>query len=351
MGRATTGELAVELVGDGLPVPCVDGIERPVPEPRRGRVDERPARGRRAGRRVPAVVLERPPRRRLQVAAGHRRLRGGPRRRSALRRARRAATTWPSSAATPPRPSTTSPTACGSTRRRGRHDRRRAPRQPAAVGAGRDPPRSSSAGPTARSTLDDVARRSTPRPRRGCWPSPAPPTSPAGCRRSTRSSTPPTPAASRCWSTPPSSPPHRPLPADADFVAWSGHKMYAPFGAGALIGPRAAFAEGDPFLAGGGAVDLVDLDEVVWTDPPEREEAGSPNVIGAVALGAADRRAQQHRLGRDRRPRRRAGPPAARRPGRDPGRAPARPATSTPRPCRSRPSSSRASPTRSSRPG
>lgn len=81
--------------------------------------------------------------------------------------------------------------------------------------------------------------------------------------------------------------PHRPLPATADFVVWSGHKMYAPFGAGVLIGPRAAFATGDPFLAGGGAVDLVDLDSVVWADPPEREEAGSPNVIGAVALHAA----------------------------------------------------------------
>jgi selenocysteine lyase/cysteine desulfurase len=81
--------------------------------------------------------------------------------------------------------------------------------------------------------------------------------------------------------------PHRPLPAAADFVVWSGHKMYAPFGSGVLVGPRAAFATGDPFLAGGGAVDLVDLDEVVWTDPPEREEAGSPNVLGAVALHAA----------------------------------------------------------------
>ena len=66
--------------------------------------------------------------------------------------------------------------------------------------------------------------------------------------------------------------PHRPLPADADFLAWSGHKMYAPFGAGVLVGPRSAFADGDPFLAGGGA---------------DREEAGSPNVIGAVALHAA----------------------------------------------------------------
>lgn len=63
--------------------------------------------------------------------------------------------------------------------------------------------------------------------------------------------------------------------------------MYAPFGAGVLVGPRRAFADGDPFLAGGGAVDLVDLDEVTWTDPPEREEAGSPNVMGAIALDAA----------------------------------------------------------------
>jgi selenocysteine lyase/cysteine desulfurase len=84
--------------------------------------------------------------------------------------------------------------------------------------------------------------------------------------------------------------PHRPLPAGPDgpdFVAFSGHKMYAPFGAGALIGPRRVFETGDPFLAGGGAVDLVDLDEVIWTEPPEREEAGSPNVVGAVAFGTA----------------------------------------------------------------
>lgn len=81
--------------------------------------------------------------------------------------------------------------------------------------------------------------------------------------------------------------PHRPLPAAADFLAWSGHKMYAPFGSGVLVGPRDAFTEGDPFLAGGGAVDLVDLDEVFWTEPPDREEAGSPNVLGAVAMRAA----------------------------------------------------------------
>jgi selenocysteine lyase/cysteine desulfurase len=85
--------------------------------------------------------------------------------------------------------------------------------------------------------------------------------------------------------------PHRPMDRGgalaADFVAWSGHKMYAPFGTGVLVGPREVFAEGDPFLVGGGAVNLVDLDDVVWTDPPDRDEAGSPNVIGAVALHAA----------------------------------------------------------------
>ena len=81
--------------------------------------------------------------------------------------------------------------------------------------------------------------------------------------------------------------PHRPLPVAADFLALSGHKLYAPFGTGALIGPRALFETGDPFLAGGGAVDLVGLDEVIWTAPPDREEAGSPNVVGAIALHAA----------------------------------------------------------------
>ena len=50
--------------------------------------------------------------------------------------------------------------------------------------------------------------------------------------------------------------PHRALPRAADFIAWSGHKMYAPFGTGVLIGPRESFTTGDPFFAGGGAVNL-----------------------------------------------------------------------------------------------
>jgi selenocysteine lyase/cysteine desulfurase len=72
-----------------------------------------------------------------------------------------------------------------------------------------------------------------------------------------------------------------------DFLAISGHKLYAPYGAGALIGERDWLSAGDPFLRGGGAVKVVTLDDTVWADLPDRQEAGSPNVIGAVALGVA----------------------------------------------------------------
>jgi selenocysteine lyase/cysteine desulfurase len=72
-----------------------------------------------------------------------------------------------------------------------------------------------------------------------------------------------------------------------DFLALSGHKLYAPYGAGALIGERDWLSAGDPFLRGGGAVKLVTVDETLWADLPDRQEAGSPNVIGAVAMGVA----------------------------------------------------------------
>lgn len=76
---------------------------------------------------------------------------------------------------------------------------------------------------------------------------------------------------------------------DVDYLALSGHKLYAPFGAGVLVGRPDWLREGEPFLAGGGAVDFVTTDEVLWTGLPDRQEAGSPNVLGAVALGAACR--------------------------------------------------------------
>jgi cysteine desulfurase/selenocysteine lyase len=60
--------------------------------------------------------------------------------------------------------------------------------------------------------------------------------------------------------------------------------MYAPFGTGALIGRRDTFLQGAPDMVGGGVVDIVTLDDVAWTGLPDKEEAGSPNVAGAVAL-------------------------------------------------------------------
>jgi cysteine desulfurase/selenocysteine lyase len=76
-------------------------------------------------------------------------------------------------------------------------------------------------------------------------------------------------------------------PEHLDFVALSAHKMYAPYGTGALVGPKLIFQDGAPEYPGGGTVDVVTLDQVDWTDPPERDEAGSPNVVGAVAMAAA----------------------------------------------------------------
>jgi selenocysteine lyase/cysteine desulfurase len=76
-------------------------------------------------------------------------------------------------------------------------------------------------------------------------------------------------------------------PERIDFVALSAHKMYAPYGTGALVGPKDFFMLGEPDSTGGGTVEVVTVDNVVWAEPPDREEAGSPNVVGAVALGLA----------------------------------------------------------------
>ena len=91
---------------------------------------------------------------------------------------------------------------------------------------------------------------------------------------------------------------HRPIdlrphddPGHLDFVALSGHKVYAPFGAGALIGRRDAFRP-VPHHPGGGTIEAVTLADVRWAELPDREEGGSPNVLGAVALAAAVERLQ-----------------------------------------------------------
>lgn len=89
---------------------------------------------------------------------------------------------------------------------------------------------------------------------------------------------------------------HRPIdmkpasdPEHIDFIAFAGHKMYAPYGVGALVGSRKVLNRSEPDLVGGGVVHLVTTDSVTWNDLPAREEAGTPAIIGAVALAAAMR--------------------------------------------------------------
>jgi len=85
--------------------------------------------------------------------------------------------------------------------------------------------------------------------------------------------------------------PHQPVdmkpatdPAHIDYLAFSGHKLYAPYGSGVLIGPRDTFAEGAPEYSGGGTIRAVHRDAVYWAEAPEKEEAGSPNVLGVLGL-------------------------------------------------------------------
>ncbi|MFI9149160.1 aminotransferase class V-fold PLP-dependent enzyme [Streptomyces sp. NPDC053367] len=89
--------------------------------------------------------------------------------------------------------------------------------------------------------------------------------------------------------------PHHPVSVrdlDVDWVAFSGHKLYAPFGSGVLAGRADWLREAEPYLAGGGASRKVTRREdggvdVEWHDTAARHEAGSPNVIGAYSIASA----------------------------------------------------------------
>ncbi|MGX1157442.1 aminotransferase class V-fold PLP-dependent enzyme [Streptomyces albogriseolus] len=79
---------------------------------------------------------------------------------------------------------------------------------------------------------------------------------------------------------------------DVDWVAFSGHKLYAPFGSGVLAGRADWLREAEPYLAGGGASRTVARRadggvDVQWHETAARHEAGSPNVIGAYAIASA----------------------------------------------------------------
>jgi selenocysteine lyase/cysteine desulfurase len=84
--------------------------------------------------------------------------------------------------------------------------------------------------------------------------------------------------------------PHLPVSLDqlgADYLAFSGHKLYAPFGAGVLAG-RADWLDAAPYLHGGGASATVGdhPGELTWATGPARHEGGTPNLLGAVAIAA-----------------------------------------------------------------
>ncbi|MFJ3986218.1 aminotransferase class V-fold PLP-dependent enzyme [Streptomyces fungicidicus] len=79
---------------------------------------------------------------------------------------------------------------------------------------------------------------------------------------------------------------------DVDWVAFSGHKLYAPFGSGVLAGRADWLRLAEPYLAGGGASRKVTRRadggvDVEWQESAARHEAGSPNVIGAHAIASA----------------------------------------------------------------
>lgn len=72
-----------------------------------------------------------------------------------------------------------------------------------------------------------------------------------------------------------------------DFYTFSGHKMLGPMGIGVLWGKKKHLANMSPFLSGGGMISEVYTDHSTWADLPDKFEAGTPNVAGAVGLMAA----------------------------------------------------------------
>ena len=76
-------------------------------------------------------------------------------------------------------------------------------------------------------------------------------------------------------------------PEHIDFLAAAGHKSYAPMGSGFLFGPKKVFNDAPPYIPGGGTVDYVSTDNIIFSKSPDRHQGGTPNIAGAIALGAA----------------------------------------------------------------
>ena len=217
-------------------------------------------------------------------------VRGRPRRRRRVRRRTRRTTTS-CSCATRPRRSTSSPPRCPRARACS------APRSSTTPTCCRGAATTSDAAlPAARPTSCSrpaSGRCAAPGADRRSSRSPARRTSPARSGRSPSSPRSPTTTARELFVDAAQLAPHRPI----DMAARGDRPARA-------LGPQALRArsararwsatqprlrEAAPLLRGGGAIKLVTLDDVIWADAPERHEAGSPNVVGVVALGAACR--------------------------------------------------------------
>lgn len=74
---------------------------------------------------------------------------------------------------------------------------------------------------------------------------------------------------------------------DADFLVFSGHKIYAPTGIGVLYGKEKFLNEMPPYQGGGSMIKQVTFAKTTWADLPFKFEAGTPDVSGAIGLGAA----------------------------------------------------------------
>lgn len=74
---------------------------------------------------------------------------------------------------------------------------------------------------------------------------------------------------------------------DCDFYVFSGHKLFAPSGIGVLYGKLAVLESMPPFLTGGEMIESVTFEQTTFKAPPHRFEAGTPDIAGAIALGAA----------------------------------------------------------------
>ncbi|MCX7674434.1 MAG: aminotransferase class V-fold PLP-dependent enzyme [Bdellovibrionaceae bacterium] len=74
---------------------------------------------------------------------------------------------------------------------------------------------------------------------------------------------------------------------DVDFLAFSGHKLFGPYGVGVLYLRLSHASHMEPFLYGGGMVDYAGLEESRFLESPFRFEAGTPNIEGVLGLGAA----------------------------------------------------------------